>query len=114
MKTITPRRLRCGVLWLILSMQAACLHRDLDSLCQLAKDVVAEPRHAPSQRYEVWLAQVQQSWQTTRAASTLLETLQTLPPGQRYAEVQRYAQQAGHHRWKCPELAAVLEAANDP
>lgn len=89
------------------ALAPGCQKRNLDGLCQLAKDILAEPRNAPGDRLPKLLDQ--RAYYAHGIAGRALDAALAAPAAERYETFLSVAtSEVG--AWKCSALEAVLDA----
>lgn len=94
--------------WIVLALAAAgCTERGFDTVCQLSKDILAEPRITPEMRLQRFEEQIGHfaSGEALAASNAALAA----PNGERTAAFMTVATEAVPG-WRCSSLQPVLDA----
>lgn len=102
------RRLAALAALSVAAGMGACAKRDVDGMCKLAKEILAEPHTAPEARYDSFKRQVPRFVYTSEGEA-VVAALDALPPAARYARLLDFAQRTRGADWTCPALASVLD-----
>lgn len=104
---------RLGLLALLslLSSCEGCVKRDLDEVCNAAKEA-AEDEDIHRQRTR-WGMKVADRVTKAGAVRKALRDLDELPAVKRYGALRAAAKKLGHPGWQCPELEAILDSSAD-
>ncbi len=94
----------------VLAFVPGCTRRSFDSVCQLAKDILAEPRISPAKRLESFENQI--SHFATGPALDASKAALAAEDGKRTAAFMAIAHEAVPD-WKCAALQPVLDAKKD-
>lgn len=86
---------------------SGCAKRDVDGMCKLAKEILAEPHTAPEARYDSFKRQVPRFVYTSEGEA-VVASLESLAPAARYDRVLAFAERTLGAAWTCPALASVL------
>ncbi|MEO1172975.1 MAG: hypothetical protein AAFX94_13140 [Myxococcota bacterium] len=101
--------MRLWLATLLLVTALGCARRNFDTVCQLAKDILAEPRIEPGQRLERFRTQL--SHLASGEALTAANKALAASPDQRFDAFMAVAAEAAPG-WSCAALEPVLEAPN--
>lgn len=85
----------------------SCAKRDVDGMCKLAKEILAEPHTPPEARYDSFKRQVPRFVYTSEGEA-VVAALDTLAPTARYVRVLDFALRSRGAEWTCPALESVL------
>lgn len=99
--------MRACVVIMLLLLATGCARRGFDTVCQLAKDILAEPRVRPDQRLDRFQSQL--SHLASGQALSAGEAAVAAKPGQRFAAFMKVAE-AAVPGWSCAALEPVLDA----
>jgi hypothetical protein len=83
----------------------SCVKRDLDSLCQVAKDILAEPRIVAAQRMEKLL---EQSSPHSEAVKAWHRQAPAIVATKRYEALRQAGAAEGLTDWRCGALEQLL------
>lgn len=91
----------------VMSQLASCARRDFDTLCQLAKGILAEPRVAPAERWRHFLTQ-----QEHFAGGRAVDAVDAAKKAQTGKRTEAFLRVVHAHvpQWRCAALRPVLDS----
>lgn len=110
-RAMTPRTWRiAAAVAVVAGSTGGCAKRDVDGMCKLAKEILAEPHTAPEARFDSFKRQAPRFVYTSEGEA-VVAALETVPPAARYGRILEFARRTRDADWTCPALESVLDVA---
>jgi hypothetical protein len=102
--------MRAQTLFLALGclLLVGCAGRDLNVMCDAAKEAQATPNISPADRATVFASLADQRLSRFGDARKLFQALAMVDPTQKYQLLKQGAAEMGHPEWDCPAIAAFF------